>query len=72
MTAFLTKAELKQLTGFAHALGQKNWLAQEGWIFRVNSKGCPVVGRAYCDMMMAGGRSPGMDIEPQPKFSKVL
>lgn len=70
MNAFLTQTELKQLTGRSTPIDQRAWLEREGWIFRVNARGVPVVGRAYCDMMMAGGRSLDGDTV-MPKFSKV-
>lgn len=55
MDAFLNKDELYTLTGSKDFRKQANWLEQNGWIFAVNSKGYPVVGREYCNAKMAGG-----------------
>lgn len=70
MNAFLSKEELFILTGYKENRNQMNWLARNGWIYSVNTKGFPVVGREYCNAKMAGGMS-NLDTAELPDFSKV-
>lgn len=69
MSAFLDKDELTTLTGFANTPSQKKWLEKNGWIFSVNAKGIPVVGRDYCNSRLSGGYIAKND--QMPDFSKV-
>lgn len=71
MNAFLSKEELFILTGYKENRNQMNWLARNGWIYSVNTKGFPVVGREYCNAKMAGGRYDKSHIGEMPDFSKV-
>ena len=70
MNAFLNKDELVILTGFANVSRQCKWLDSNGWIYSVNAKGFPVVGRDYCNARMAGGITRNWT-EQMPDFSRV-
>lgn len=70
MDAFLNKDELSVLTGYSNFSSQSKWLDNNGWIYHLNAKGFPVVGREYCNAKMSGGLS-NLDIVELPDFSKV-
>ncbi len=70
MNAFLSREELCFLTGRKEIRGQMEWLAKNGWIYAVNAKGFPVVGREYCNAKMAGGMIHHDTVE-LPDFTKV-
>ena len=70
MNAFLSREELCFLTGRKETRSQMEWLAKNGWIYAVNAKGFPVVGREYCNAKMAGGLS-NLETAELPDFSKV-
>lgn len=71
MSAFLSKDELITLTGYKDIPYQLSWLDNNGWIYIVNSRGKPVVGREYCNTRMAGAQIIGNRIEQLPDFSKI-
>lgn len=71
MNAFLNKDELVTLTGFVNVSSQYKWLDSNDWIYSVNAKGFPVVGRDYCSARMAGGQITRNKYEQMPDFSKV-
>lgn len=49
---FLTRDELRELTGAATRKGQIHWLASNGWPFEPNCLGWPVVLRATMEVKM--------------------
>ena len=71
MDAFLNKDELSVLTGYSNFSSQSKWLDNNGWIYHLNAKGFPVVGREYCNAKMSGGRYENSLIGEMPDFSKV-
>jgi hypothetical protein len=50
---FLTRAELKDLTGREQPAAQKRWLQANGWVFEEDAAGRPKVARAYFFNRMA-------------------
>ena len=71
MDAFLNKDELSVLTGYSNFSSQSKWLDNNGWIYHLNAKGFPVVGREYCNAKMSGGRHEDSFVGEMPDFSKV-
>ena len=71
MDAFLNRDELSILTGRSSFIGQRRWLDNNGWIYHLNAKGFPVVGREYCNAKMSGFRYENSHIGEMPNFSKV-
>ncbi|GAC1610822.1 MAG: hypothetical protein NVS3B3_20580 [Aquirhabdus sp.] len=54
---FLSKEEIKELTGYAYASKQIEWLRNHQWKFEVNAQQIPKVARSYCEVRM-GGHNP--------------
>jgi hypothetical protein len=50
---FLTRAELKELTGREQPAAQKRWLQANGWVFEEDAAGRPKVARVYFFNRMA-------------------
>jgi hypothetical protein len=50
---FLTRAEVKDLTGREQPAAQKRWLQANGWVFEEDAAGRPKVARAYFFNRMA-------------------
>ena len=71
MDAFLNKYELLVLNGHSRSSSQIKWLDNNCWIYHLNAKGFPVVGREYCNAKMSGGRYDKSHIGEMPDFSKV-
>ena len=56
-TTFLTKEELRELTGRALHKRQREWLKAEGWTFTINAAGRPIVSRAHMEAMLGGAKT---------------
>jgi 23S rRNA G2445 N2-methylase RlmL len=52
MSAYLTSAELRELTGRARPEAQVAWLRRNAWNFALPDAGRPLVLRAYRDYRM--------------------
>lgn len=52
--AFLTSAELIELTGYRRPHRQASELRRRGWHFETTAGGVPVVSRAYTEHRLAG------------------
>ncbi len=65
----LNDDELQLLTGYKNRSSQLDWLNRNGWIYIVNARGVPIVGRYYCNLKMAGGSVKSE--YPEPDFSKI-
>lgn len=52
MTTYLTKPQLRELTGTAQAARQLAWLDQNRWTYAIDAKGWPKVATAYHDIRM--------------------
>lgn len=46
--------ELQDISGCARKTDQVDWFKRNGWVFHQNKAGCPVVGRLYARMKLAG------------------
>jgi hypothetical protein len=55
---FLTGEELKELTGFARAAKQLEWLRTNGWKFAEDAQRRPKVARTYFELRLGGVASP--------------
>lgn len=53
-SAFLTGAELADLTDCKQGRRQAQWLRERGWVHEVGASGHPKVSRSYFNMRMSG------------------
>ncbi|MFZ6675249.1 DUF4224 domain-containing protein [Undibacterium sp. Xuan67W] len=54
---FLTKEEIRELTGYAYASKQIEWLRNYHWKFEVNAQRIPKVSRSYFESRLGGSSS---------------
>lgn len=64
---FLTRDELKTLTGYSVAKLQIKWLSDRAWCFEVAASGKPIVARAYANHRL--GAPAGEPAPWKPDFS---
>jgi len=72
---FLSKDELRQLTGYCYGSRQILWLQRNNWTFEVNAQFRPMVARSYFMHRMMGGKDvigSALERETQrPDFSAI-
>lgn len=60
----VSKADLKELTGYTRVSAQIRWLRRNGWRFTVNGLGDPIVAIAEFNRQMVGGKATPATQEP--------
>ncbi|MFN7097180.1 MAG: DUF4224 domain-containing protein [Gammaproteobacteria bacterium] len=53
---FLTKAELKELTGYKYKSLQAKWLLSHGYKFDIAASGTPIVLKSHVEDILRGNR----------------
>lgn len=61
---YLTPAEIRKLTGAAHADLQVAWLRARGWCHTTDRFGKPQILRKYHDAMLSGTNTTPAALEP--------
>lgn len=51
---FLTKEELRQLTGYARPMAQLRWIRDRGYLHEIDAKGRPVLMRDHVSVRLGG------------------
>ena len=66
---YLTKPQMRELTGTALAARQLAWLDQHGWTYAIDTKGWPKVATAHHDIRMGITAGPAAGEVTMPDWS---
>lgn len=66
---FLTRDELRELTGYQLHAYQRHWLTAHGWKFERSATGRPIVLRAYAESRM--NDSPAEPAQWSPNLAAI-
>lgn len=70
MTLHLTKAELRDVTGYKRPDAQLRWFRKNGFVALQRADGMPLVSRAHFEAMM-GAATGRKGAEPEPDFEAL-